>query len=126
MDSIILGNRFRDIRIKNKMSMKDVAEFLGTNIPMIQRIESGKEYSNNVLISALSFYSRYVKLENLLSDDYNMVLEETMAEVTPDAEVYNTRNRIIYEKQISVLKQIEEMLQKNREQLEIQMNAVTK
>lgn len=77
IDSRILGERLRQIRMLLGMTQKQFAAAIGQTQTAISRLENGEEVYASVLIGALHFYQSKISLENLFAQDFN-VEEESL------------------------------------------------
>ena len=57
----MLGRRFKDYRIRCRLTQKELAEITGVSVPTIRNFENGKSY--NVSLH-MSIYSLIVKIFN--------------------------------------------------------------
>lgn len=71
IDSRILGERLRLIRIRLGMSQKQLATAIGQTQPAVSRLENGEEVYASVLMAALHFYQSKICLDNLFAQDFN-------------------------------------------------------
>jgi transcriptional regulator with XRE-family HTH domain len=67
-----LGNRLKKIRKLAKLSQKEVAEKLGQNQNTISRLENGNGGSIDILLSLIAFYSKYIAMDYILSDQFHI------------------------------------------------------
>jgi transcriptional regulator with XRE-family HTH domain len=54
-----IGNRIREIRKNNGMSMKEMAQKVGVSYLTIQRIETGKVSPSVALLSEIAYHLRH-------------------------------------------------------------------
>lgn len=78
MDSKILGERLRQIRLMLGLSQKELA--IATNLaqPVISRLENGEEVYASVLMSILFYYQGKISLDSLFAQDFIAVKEKLL------------------------------------------------
>lgn len=78
MDSKILGERLRQIRLILGLSQKELA--IATNLaqPVISRLENGEEVYASVLMSILFYYQGKISLDSLFAQDFIAVKEKLL------------------------------------------------
>ena len=66
MDSKILGERLRQIRLMLGMTQKELAWATHLSQPVLSRLENGEEVYASVLLSVLYYYQGKISLDRLL------------------------------------------------------------
>ena len=70
MDSRILGERLRQIRLMMGLTQKELAAATYLAQPVISRLENGEEVYASVLLSVLFYYQGKISLDRLFSPDF--------------------------------------------------------
>lgn len=70
MDSMILGERLRQIRLMLGMTQKELAWATHLSQPVLSRLENGEEVYASVLLSVLYYYQGKISLDRLFSPDF--------------------------------------------------------
>ena len=70
MDSKILGERFRQVRLMIGLTQKELAEATHLTQPVLSRLENGEEVYASVLLSVLYYYQGKVSLDRLFAPDF--------------------------------------------------------
>lgn len=70
MDSRILGERLRQIRLMMGLTQKELAAATYLAQPVISRLENGEEVYASVLLSVLYYYQGKISLDRLFSPDF--------------------------------------------------------
>ena len=70
MDSKILGERLRQIRLILGMTQKELAWATHLSQPVLSRLENGEEVYASVLLSVLYYYQGKISLDRLFSPDF--------------------------------------------------------
>ena len=70
MDSKILGERFRQVRLMIGLTQKELAEATHLTQPVLSRLENGEEVYASVLLSVLYYYLGKVSLDRLFAPDF--------------------------------------------------------
>ena len=70
MDSMILGERLRQIRLILGMTQKELAWATHLSQPVLSRLENGEEVYASVLLSVLYYYQGKISLDRLFSPDF--------------------------------------------------------
>ena len=76
MDSKILGERLRQIRLMLGMTQKELATASYLAQPVISRLENGEEVYASVLLSVLYYYQGKISLDRLFSPDFVVSKEQ--------------------------------------------------
>lgn len=76
MDSKILGERLRQIRLMLGMTQKELATATYLTQPVISRLENGEEVYASVLLSVLYYYQGKISLDRLFSPDFVVSKEQ--------------------------------------------------
>ena len=72
MDSKILGDRLRQIRLQLRLTQKQLAMAAGVTQSAISRLENGEEVYATVLLSVLHYYQGKISLDNLFAMDFRV------------------------------------------------------
>lgn len=86
MDSKILGERLRQIRLMLGMTQKELAWATRLSQPVLSRLENGEEVYAYVLLSVLYYYQGKISLDRLFSPDFVASKEKLL---------YNNREDIL-------------------------------
>lgn len=78
IDSRILGERLRQIRMLLGMTQKQFAAAIGQTQPAISRLENGEEVYASVLMAALHFYQGKTSLDNLFAQNFSVEEEHLL------------------------------------------------
>ncbi len=70
MDSKILGERLRQVRLMIGLTQKELAEATHLTQPVLSRLENGEEVYASVLLSVLYYYQGKVSLDRLFAPDF--------------------------------------------------------
>lgn len=70
MDSRILGERLRQIRLMMGLTQKELAAATYLTQSVISRLENGEEVYASVLLSVLYYYQGKISLDRLFSPDF--------------------------------------------------------
>lgn len=70
MDSKILGERLRQVRLMIGLTQKELAEATHLSQPVLSRLENGEEVYASVLLSVLYYYQGKISLDRLFSPDF--------------------------------------------------------
>lgn len=76
MDSIILGERLRQIRLMLGLTQKELAEATHLTQPVMSRLENGEEVYASVLLSVLYYYQGKISLDRLFAPDFIVAKEK--------------------------------------------------
>lgn len=76
MDSIILGERLRQIRLMLGLTQKELAEATHLTQPVMSRLENGEEVYASVLLSVLYYYQGKINLDRLFAPDFIVTKEK--------------------------------------------------
>ena len=98
--------RLRKVRLYLKFSQQEVAEKTNLTQYQITRMENAKTCSINVLLRVLSFYSKYIYIDSLFDEQFEII--QHRGDITKVA-----INSIAYEK----LKVVKEVLDKKKGKL---------
>lgn len=86
MDSKILGERLRQVRLMLGLTQKELAVATYLAQPVISRLENGEEVYASVLLSVLYYYQGKICLDRLFAPNFIAVKEELM---------YNSREEML-------------------------------
>ena len=75
IDSIILGERLRQIRKRLRITQNQLAKDTDLTQSAISRLENGEEVYASVLLSVLHYYYGKVSLDNLFATEFNAEAE---------------------------------------------------
>ena len=78
MDSKILGERLRQIRLMLGLTQKELAAATYLAQPVISRLENGEEVYASVLLSVLYYYHGKISLDRLFAPDFIAAKEKLM------------------------------------------------
>ena len=70
MDSKILGERLKQIRLMLGLTQKELAAATHLIQPVLSRLENGEEVYASVLLSILYYYQGKVSLDSLFAPDF--------------------------------------------------------
>lgn len=70
MDSKILGERLRQVRLMIGLTQKELAEATHLTQPVLSRLENGEEVYASVLLSVLYYYQGKICLDRLFAPDF--------------------------------------------------------
>jgi len=73
-----LGERLRLCRQTLGYTQQQVAKEMGINQSVISKIESGAVVYSNILFSLLLFYAKYVDLNALFADEFDMTEQQIL------------------------------------------------
>ena len=78
MDSRILGERLRQVRLMIGLTQKELAEATHLTQPVLSRLENGEEVYASVLLSVLYYYQGKVSLDRLFAPDFVVSKEKLL------------------------------------------------
>ena len=78
MDSKILGERLRQIRLMLGLTQKDLAEATHLTQPVMSRLENGEEVFASVLLAVLYYYQGKISLDRLFAQDFIAAKEKLL------------------------------------------------
>ena len=78
MDSKILGERLRQIRLILGLTQKDLAEATHLTQPVMSRLENGEEVYASVLLAVLYYYQGKISLDRLFAQDFIAIKEKLL------------------------------------------------
>ena len=84
MDSKILGERLRQIRLMLGLTQKELAAATYLAQPVISRLENGEEVYASVLLSVLYYYQGKISLDRLFAPDFIATKEKLMYDSRAD------------------------------------------
>lgn len=116
MDSKILGERLRQIRLMLGLTQKELATATYLAQPVISRLENGEEVYASVLLSVLYFYQGKISLDKLFAPDFVAAKEKLM---------YNSREEIL-QKLVRQLNLISDTISEANETSLAQINRLKK
>lgn len=116
MDSKILGERLRQIRLMLGLTQKELATATYLAQPVISRLENGEEVYASVLLSVLYFYQGKISLDRLFAPDFVAAKEKLM---------YNSREEIL-QKLVRQLDLISDTISEANETSLVQINRLKK
>ena len=70
MDSKILGERLKQIRLMMRLTQKELAVATHLTQPVLSRLENGEEVYASVLLAILYYYQGKVSLGSLFAPDF--------------------------------------------------------
>ena len=70
MDSKILGERLKQIRLMMRLTQKELAVATHLTQPVLSRLENGEEVYASVLLAILYYYQGKVSLDSLFAPDF--------------------------------------------------------
>ena len=76
MDSKILGERLRQIRLQLGLTQKQLATATNLTQSVMSRLENGEEVYASVLLAVLRYYHENISLDRLFSPDFNAAKEK--------------------------------------------------
>lgn len=79
MDSIILGERLRQIRLMLGLTQKELAVATHLTQPVLSRLENGEEVYASVLLSVLYYYQGKISLNRLFAPDFIAAKEKLLS-----------------------------------------------
>ena len=76
MDSKILGERLRQIRLQLGLSQRQLAASTNLTQSVMSRLENGEEVYASVLLAVLRFYQGKISIDRLFAPDFNATKEK--------------------------------------------------
>lgn len=67
-----IGRRLKEVRRYFKLTQANVANEIGVPQNMVSRLECGRDVSSEKLISFLAFYSKYVNIDAIFDDRFDI------------------------------------------------------
>lgn len=80
-----LGHRIKEVRRYFKLTQNEVAKAIGIKQITVSRFEQGKEVSGKNLIGFLDFYSKYISIDYLFSDKFDLISKDNFEQITQPA-----------------------------------------
>lgn len=80
-----IGQRIKEVRRYFKLTQTEVAKAIGIKQITVSRFEQGKEVSGKNLIGFLDFYSKYISIDYLFSDKFDLISKDNFKQITEPA-----------------------------------------
>lgn len=71
-----VGRRLKEVRLFFDFTQKDLASTLNINQPAISRLEKGGELGSKNLLLILEFYSKFIDIAIIFSEDFNLLEQD--------------------------------------------------
>lgn len=110
----IIGKRLKEVRKYFDKTQKEIADTLEMDQNVISRIESGKNVSGNAWLTLLHYYSKFIRIDALFSDNFDLLINNSKDLIKPFhvESIFLDKMEIIINQLDSASKQLKEMTKK--------------